>query len=115
MAHSLAHPKIVILMHQFEEVKFIERTVFPSYMTNISIDGYKLTKKRTGIQRILKNGTYSKHEWWICGLCKRKIRIGQPYAGKLDFSKIYGKEQLHINCRCISCYLDLIEEIHGLG
>ena len=44
-ADSMHHPKIVVLMKPFEEVKFVERTVFPSYVPFTEVDGYKLVWK----------------------------------------------------------------------
>ena len=113
---SMHHPKIVVLMKPFEEVKFVERTVFPSYIRYTEVDGYKLVKCRTGRKRMLKSGSFSNNEWWICEKCGKKIRIGNPYAVKVDFrKKKRHDESMPVFCICISCFLDLIEEFYGLG
>jgi hypothetical protein len=106
------HPYIVVLMKPFEEVRFIERVVFPSYQLHTGVGGFCLVKRRTGLKRPLRDGNFSNHEWWICEDCGRKIRIGQPYAVKVDFSKP-GYGTIPIRCKCVSCYLNLIEEVEG--
>jgi hypothetical protein len=112
-ADSMHHPKLVVLMRSFDEVKFIERAVFPSYTLTTEVAWYRLVKHRTGRRRLLKSGELSQNEWWMCEDCGRKIRIGQPYAVKIDFSKTrYGT--IPIRCKCVSCFLDLAEYIHGL-
>jgi hypothetical protein len=111
---SMHHPKLVVLMKSFDEVKFIERAAFPSYTLSTEVGGYRLVKHRTGRKRLLKSGKYSQNEWWVCEDCGRKIRIGQPYASKIDFSKAVAPNMMPVSCKCVSCYLDLVEYIHGL-
>jgi hypothetical protein len=53
-ADSMHHPKLVVLMRSFDEVKFIERAVFPSYTLTTEVAGYRLVKHRTGRRRLLK-------------------------------------------------------------
>jgi len=114
-ADSMHHPKIVVLMKPFEEVKFVERTVFPSYVPFTEVDGYKLVKHRTGRKRLLKSGVFSKNVWWVCEKCGKKIRVGHPYAVKVDFREKNCSEFMPVRCRCISCFLDLVEEVYGLS
>jgi hypothetical protein len=105
------HPYIVVLMKPFEEVRFIERVIFPSYSLHTGVGNYRLIKQRTGLKRPLKSGLFSEHVWWICEDCGRKIHVGQPYAVKVDFSQ--RAETMPVRCKCVSCYLDLIEEVEG--
>jgi hypothetical protein len=107
------HPYIVVLMKPFEEIRFIERTVFPSYTLRSGVEGYRLVKQRTGFRRPLKDGLISYNEWWVCEDCGRKINIGKPYAVKVDFAKKTFNAILPIRIKCVSCYLDLIEEVEG--
>lgn len=114
-ADSMHHPKLVVLMKPFEEVKFIQNTVFPSHLLDKNVDGFRLTKRRTGFKRLLKSGEYSKHKWWFCEDCGIRIKVGQPYASKVDYSRTNGFEQhVPVFCKCVPCFLDLVEEIHGL-
>jgi hypothetical protein len=116
LGDSMHHPKLVILLKPFEEIVFIKRAVFPSYNIPDSVEGYRLTKNRTGYKRLLKTGDYSCHEWWFCKDCGKKIRVGQPYASTVDFS--VSRKPAHlvpVLCKCISCFLNLVEEIRLLN
>jgi len=112
---SVHHSRIVVLMRPFEEVKFVERAVFPSTISYTEVDGYKLVKHRTGRKRKLKSGKFSDSQWWVCEKCGKKIRVGSPYAVKVDFKMKGNSQSMPVLCRCISCFLDLVEEVYGLS
>lgn len=112
-ADSLHHPKVIVQLQPFDPAIFLQNTVFPSYIREKNVDGYSFTITRTGRKRLLKSGEFSSHEWWVCEDCGRKIKIGQPYAGKVDFPRPKG-ENFPIYCKCISCFLDLVEKVYGL-
>lgn len=113
MGDSMHHPKLVVLSKSFEAVGFLEKLVFPSYIDLREIDGYSLHLERTGMKRVLSNGEFSTNEWWHCEDCGKQIKIRQPYASKIDFSKRADKiGHVPIFCKCLPCFLDLIEEFH---
>lgn len=113
LGDSMHHPKLVELRASLDVVKFLEQLIFPSYVPMRQLNGYSLTLARTGFRRLLQNGTFSKHKWWICEDCNAIISIGQPYASKIDFSK-QAENGLPVRVKCLSCFLDLIEEFHFL-
>ena len=112
IADSMHHPRVVILHKPFNAVKLLNQCLYPSYFVREEVNGYALTTMRTGLQRKLKDGSYSKHEWYRCEDCGKEIIIGEPYASRVDFDKKQLKKcgQIPVFCKCISCFLDYAEE-----
>jgi hypothetical protein len=114
-ADSMHHPKLVIQLKDFNPELLINRVGgIPSWQQGRDVNGYTFIYKRTGIKRKLKTGKYSTHKWYRCEDCGRKIPIGKPYASKVSYSnqKRKNKKKGHrpVFCKCVSCYLKLLEE-----
>lgn len=114
LGDSMHHHKIVVILKVPNLLRLVENSVFPSWLTNTRINGYSLHMERTGKRRQLKTGEYSRHKWWICEDCKREIKIGQPYASRVDFSKHKGNF-VPVYCKCFPCFLDMVEEYELFG
>lgn len=110
MAHSSCHPKLVIQLKEFNPERLINQVGdVQSWFQGRDVNGYTFVSQRTGIRRRLKSGKFSKHIWFKCEDCGRKIPVGKPYASKIDYSKQKAGFR-PVFCKCISCYLVMLEE-----
>lgn len=108
---SMHHPKIVYLLKPLDFAELVKQSIFPSWLINTDVKGYSLKVHRTGKKRLLKTGKFSSHQWWVCEDCDHKIKIGEPYASKIDFSKHESwMDTLPVCCKCLPCFLDMVTE-----
>ncbi|MBA7592059.1 hypothetical protein ES708_34232 [subsurface metagenome] len=84
---------------------------FPSWAGG-EVDGWKLTERFTGTRRHIRILDYEdfKTDWWVCEDCQKRIPIGKPYASKVDFNRRDEVYHFPIFIKCISCYINMLEE-----
>lgn len=113
VAHSSAHPRLIIQMKEFDPRKLLnEICEIQTWEQDRDVDGYRYIAVRTGVRKSLKTtGKKSYHKWFVCVDCDRKIPIGKPYAVKVDYTQrhLKGKNVRPIYCKCISCYIKMLE------
>lgn len=114
MAHSSAHPKLVIQSKEIiDPINFIFSVASVPFWAQREVNGYRLTMCRTGLRRPLRDGTFSKIKWWKCEDCGEKIPVGKPYAARVHSSMLntpQPKGRFPVFVKCVACYLHLLEQ-----